>query len=217
MILLPRLRFLSTASTSLPLSITNNVTRTRKYYAKIDIHLLGTTTTTPTGSKIMMTRSLASEAAITADMNHNITYSGGQRIKGQGEFFGNGGARSTTMPSSETTTTATTTTISPRATISVTDQKRSQMIALATDVEHIKMVMKELELLEHILHMDQEEHNDEVTNRSVELRGSIKHLVTNKDFLDCLDRLEYEGRPIWGLSSEEHDLILLAREKINQS
>jgi hypothetical protein len=99
---------------------------------------------------------------------------------------------------------------------SVTDKQRSQMLALATDVDHIKMVMDELELLEHLLHKDQEEHNDQVTNRSVELRGSINHLVTNKDFVECLDRLEYQGKPIWGLSSEEHDLILRARGKINQ-
>ena len=98
----------------------------------------------------------------------------------------------------------------------ITDHERSKMLALATDVEHIKMVMEELELLEHLLQKDQEEHNDQVTNHSVELRGSIKHLVTNKEFLDCLDRLEYQGKPIWGLSSEEHDLISLAREKINQ-
>lgn len=89
------------------------------------------------------------------------------------------------------------------------------MIALATDVEHIKMVMEELELLEHLLQKDQEEHDNKVTNRSVELRGAIKHLIANKEFLDCLDRLEIQGAPIWGLSSEEHELISLAREKIN--
>ena len=90
------------------------------------------------------------------------------------------------------------------------------MLALATDVEHIKMILDEIETLEHLLHKDQEEHDNQVTNRSVELRGLIKHLVTNKEFSDCLDRLEQEGKPIWGLSSEEHDLISLAREKINQ-
>lgn len=98
----------------------------------------------------------------------------------------------------------------------ITDQQRSQMIALASDVEHIKMIMDELELLEHLLQKDQEEHDDKVTNRSVELRGSIKHLVANQEFLNCLDRLEYQGKPVWGLSSDEHDLITLAREKVNQ-
>jgi len=90
------------------------------------------------------------------------------------------------------------------------------MIALASDVDHVKMIMEELQLLEHLLQKDKEENNNEVTNRSVELRGSIKHLVANKEFLDCLNRLEYQGKPIWGLSSDEHDLILLARDKINQ-
>ena len=90
------------------------------------------------------------------------------------------------------------------------------MLSLTKDVEHIKMILAEVELLEHLLHEDQEEHNNQVTNRSVELRGMIKHLVTNREFCECLDRLENEGKPIWGLSSDEHDLIAMAREKINQ-
>ncbi len=90
------------------------------------------------------------------------------------------------------------------------------MIALATDVEHVKMILDEVELLEHLLHKDQEEHGNQVTNRSVELRGLMKHLITNKEFCDCLDRLETEGKSVWGLSSDEHDLISLARDKINQ-
>ena len=93
---------------------------------------------------------------------------------------------------------------------------RSTMLSLASDVEHIKTTMDEVELLEHFLQENQEEHGNKVTNRSVELRGSIKHLITSKEFLDCLDRLEHQGIPLWGLSSKEHDLILLARDKINK-
>ncbi len=90
------------------------------------------------------------------------------------------------------------------------------MLELATDVEYIKTIMEEIETLEHLLQKDQEEHDNKVTNRSVELRGLMKHLVTNKEFCDCLDRLEHEVKPMWGLSSDEHDLISLARDKINQ-
>lgn len=142
--------------------------------------------------------------SVVNDVKSGITYSGGQAIKGQGGFYGSGGARARLPPSGTTTTS------------SITDQQRSQMIALASDVDHVKMIMEELQLLEHLLQKDKEENNNEVTNRSVELRGSIKHLVANKEFLDCLNRLEYQGKPIWGLSSDEHDLILLARDKINQ-
>jgi len=101
-------------------------------------------------------------------------------------------------------------------TVSKTDEERSKMLALASDVEHITMVMDELELLENLLHHDQEDNENQVTNRSIELRGSIKHLITNKEFSDCLDRLECMGKPVWGLLSEEHDLIIMARQKINQ-
>ena len=62
---------------------------------------------------------------------------------------------------------------------------------------------------------DQEENDGQVTNKSIELRGSIKHLVTNHEFLECLDRLEVMGQPAWGLSAREHELVVLARGKVN--
>ena len=87
---------------------------------------------------------------------------------------------------------------------------------MAEDVKHITMVMEDLEKLEHQLQKEQEENDNKDTNRSVELRDSIKHLITNQELIECLHRLEYHGKPVWGLSSDEHDLIFLAREKMNQ-
>jgi len=142
-------------------------------------------------------RNLSTEAEVAG----NITYSGGHPKKGQGGFYGSGGSRASI----------------PTEVISPTEHQRSKMLALQSDVEHIKTVMEEVELLSELLEKDREEHGDQVTNRSIEIRGSIKHLVTNNHFSDCLNRLEKDGKPIWGLSSEEHDLIMLAREKINQS
>mmetsp|Transcript_5861 Transcript_5861/g.8714 ORF Transcript_5861/g.8714 Transcript_5861/m.8714 type:complete len:174 (-) Transcript_5861:1234-1755(-) len=131
--------------------------------------------------------------------SESITYSGGQPSQGQGGYYGSGGAR----------------VLKPSAIGDVTEEQRSKMIALATDVEKIIMVMDELEVLESLMEKDQEENNGEVTNRSIELRGAIKHLITNHEFLECLDQLEIMGKPVWGLSSSEHELVLLAREKVN--
>ena len=39
--------------------------------------------------------------------------------------------------------------------------------------------------------------------------------MTNSEVTKSLDRLELEGEPVWGLSSEERELVTLAREKMN--
>ena len=76
------------------------------------------------------------------------------------------------------------------------------MIGLAADVENITMIMEEIELLEALLKKDQKENDNKVTNCFIELCGSIKHLITNKDFFACLDRLVHQGKPFLGLSSD---------------
>ncbi len=132
----------------------------------------------------------------------SITYSGGQASAGQGGYYGSGGARAIGNSDNDAEACSTT-------------EQRSKMLALASDVEKITMVMNEVELLQNLLEEDREEHNGEVTNRSIELRGQMKHLMTSPQFLECLDRLEIMGAPIWGLSSEEHDLIQFARQQVN--
>mmetsp|Transcript_47926 Transcript_47926/g.144880 ORF Transcript_47926/g.144880 Transcript_47926/m.144880 type:complete len:180 (-) Transcript_47926:149-688(-) len=130
-----------------------------------------------------------------ASDNTNITYSGGQASEGQGGFYGSGGARALAQPQ-------------------VHD--RPEMLALASDVEHLENTMSQLQTLEDILTDDQKENGGQVSNRSIEIRGKIKHLVTSPDFMDCLGRLEIMGEPCWGLSSEERDLVKFARAKVNQ-
>lgn len=77
--------------------------------------------------------------------------------------------------------------------------------------------MEELEQLEDWLREEEEESGGKVTKRSEELRSKRTHLVSNPKFLECLDRLQIEGAPVWGLSSEEHEMVVLAREKVNSS
>eukprot|EP00553_Chaetoceros_curvisetus_P015973 CAMPEP_0204643398 /NCGR_PEP_ID=MMETSP0718-20130828/679_1 /ASSEMBLY_ACC=CAM_ASM_000674 /TAXON_ID=230516 /ORGANISM="Chaetoceros curvisetus" /LENGTH=167 /DNA_ID=CAMNT_0051664593 /DNA_START=128 /DNA_END=631 /DNA_ORIENTATION=- len=130
--------------------------------------------------------------------SESITYSGGQACTGQGGYYGSGGARAKATPS-----------------VNVTQEQRSKMIGLAEDVEKISIVMDEVDVLQSLLDDDREASDGEVTSKNIELRGQMKRLVSDPQFSECLDRLEVEGAPVWGLSSKEHEMILLAREKIN--
>lgn len=131
--------------------------------------------------------------------NSNITAS-----EGQGGFFGSGGARA----AADTTTGPTTTTAA--------EYRRPDVLALAADVRHLTMIMQEIDLLEKLLHRETEDHDGQVTGRSIEIRAKMKKLVTSRDFMDCLNRLEIRGEPVWGLSMHERDLIALGRDMVNR-
>jgi len=126
--------------------------------------------------------------------SENITYSGGQATEGQGGYYGSGGSRKDLTPEAE---------------------HRPEMLALAADVQNIQAVMTEVETLEGLLESERDENNGEITGRSIELRSTIKKLMTSPEVMDCLSRLEIQGEPVWGLSSDERDLIKAAREKVN--
>jgi len=91
------------------------------------------------------------------------------------------------------------------------------MLALTTDVSTIQIVLEEIQRMEDDLRENQLESKGEVTGKSLEIRGKMKHLVSSKEFLGGLERLEVEGGagPKWGLSSREHALVVMAREKVN--
>lgn len=128
----------------------------------------------------------------------SITYSGGHACgTSQGGYYGSGGARAKT------------------ASQDISQDQRSKVLALASDVQKISIVMDQIELLENQLKADQDDNGGSVTNKSVEMRAQMKHLVTNQEFQEALDNLEVEGAPSWGLSADEHELIKLAREKVN--
>lgn len=74
--------------------------------------------------------------------------------------------------------------------------------------------MKDLEELENIL---DGESSDGISGKNIELRNTIKKLMTAKEFLDTLSRLEVQGEPVWGLSESEREMIIIAREKVNSS
>lgn len=76
--------------------------------------------------------------------------------------------------------------------------------------------MDEVDTLESLLLRETEETAGEVTGKSIEIRAGIKKLMTSPEFMECLNRLEIQGEPVWGLSSDERDLITTARAKVNE-
>jgi hypothetical protein len=88
------------------------------------------------------------------------------------------------------------------------------MLALAHDVEKITRVMQEVETLESALRA--EETGTTPTAKTMELKNAIKKIMTAPDVLEALNNLEINGEPVWGLSTDERELIMLAREKVNE-
>ncbi len=93
------------------------------------------------------------------------------------------------------------------------ETQRKNVLAMAADVQKIDQVMKELDTLEGLLHRE----TDPTTGASIEIKSSIKKLITNPEVVQALDRLETEGGPVWGLSREEREMIIQAREKVRNS
>lgn len=123
-----------------------------------------------------------------------MQYSGGQASEGQGGYYASGGARA----------------IQPPAVAG----KKSDLLAQIADVDKVASVMDELENLETLV---DGESADGISGKNIELRQSIKKLMTAGDFLESLSRLEVQGSPVWGLSESERDMIILAREKVHSS
>jgi len=129
-----------------------------------------------------------------------LQYSGGQATEGQGGYYGSGGARAAEN----------------RGTHLSSEEERSKMLAMATDVQKIERIMEELESLEHILEREETENPGQVSGKSIEIKNSIKKLMTSPEVTEALNRLTLNGSPVWGLSTRERELIIAAREKVNE-
>lgn len=137
--------------------------------------------------------SISRMAFSSSGYGESITYSGGQASEGQGGFYGSGGARVSKIET----------------------EHKPEMVALAADVENLTLVMQEMYKLEEMLE-EEKEGSSGVTGKSLEISSKIKKIMTSSDVMDCLNRLEVEGEPVWGLSSEERDLVHAARQKVNE-
>jgi hypothetical protein len=134
--------------------------------------------------------------------NVSSKYSGGQASVGQGGYYSAGGARAAAEnkgPEHDNS-----------------EEERSKMLAMASDVQKIVRTMEELETLEHFLQREETENPGKVSGKSIEIKNSIKKLMTNPEVLDTLNRLEWKGSPVWGLSMAERALVESAREKVNE-
>ena len=96
------------------------------------------------------------------------------------------------------------------------------MLAMAQDVQTVRLTMQELDLLESLLRNEEESNasknsasDGKVSSKSMEIKNSIKKLMTSTDFLESLNNLEVQGEPAWGLNCEEREMIILAQEKVN--
>mmetsp|Transcript_17655 Transcript_17655/g.38259 ORF Transcript_17655/g.38259 Transcript_17655/m.38259 type:complete len:179 (-) Transcript_17655:418-954(-) len=141
-----------------------------------------------------LTSSPAHPRTFSSAYGESITYSGGQASEGQGGFYGSGGARLSKLET----------------------EHRPEMVALSADVENLTLVMEEIGKLDVILEEEREKSDSSVTGKSLEISSKIKKIMTSSDVMDCLNRLEVEGEPVWGLSSEERDLVSAARQKVNE-
>jgi hypothetical protein len=99
----------------------------------------------------------------------------------------------------------------------VDTEGRNRVIAMAADVQRIQTTVTELDALETLLRSEEESNqSDTVTSRTIELKNSIKKLITSKDVVESLNSLEIQGSPVWGLSTEEREMIVYLRDKMNE-
>eukprot|EP00579_Thalassiosira_antarctica_P000710 CAMPEP_0201875182 /NCGR_PEP_ID=MMETSP0902-20130614/7228_1 /ASSEMBLY_ACC=CAM_ASM_000551 /TAXON_ID=420261 /ORGANISM="Thalassiosira antarctica, Strain CCMP982" /LENGTH=158 /DNA_ID=CAMNT_0048402185 /DNA_START=43 /DNA_END=516 /DNA_ORIENTATION=+ len=113
--------------------------------------------------------------AFSSGYGESITYSGGQASEGQGGFYGSGGARASKLET----------------------EHRPEMVALAADVDNLTLVMEEIYKLDAMLEEVKENAGSSVTGKSLEISSKIKKIMTSVDVMDCLNRLEVEGEPVW--------------------
>jgi hypothetical protein len=155
---------------------------------------VGRVNVVPAMSMKCVSSQLKGRAFSSSGYGESITYSGGQASEGQGGFYGSGGARVSTLET----------------------EHRPEMLALAADVENLTLVMDEISKLDSMLEEEKEKAGSNVTGKTLEIGSKIKKIMTSVDVMDCLNRLEVEGEPVWGLSSEERDLVHAARQKVNE-
>jgi len=117
----------------------------------------------------------------------SITYSGGQASAGQGGYYGSGGARvSSSLPTHH-----------PEAT------------ARQADINALTSIMSEVDTLESELYSL----GNVVTSRTIEIKARIKKTISNPRVRELLTRLEIKGEPVWGLSTQERNLVKKSKER----
>jgi hypothetical protein len=55
-----------------------------------------------------------------------------------------------------------------------------------------------------------------VSNKVIELKATLKKIVTAPAVTEIMNKLEYKGEPVWGLSESERELVAYMRQKVNE-
>jgi hypothetical protein len=135
-------------------------------------------------------------AALTS-IRSNVTYSGGHASVGQGGFYGSGGSR----------------TLNDRQ---LEDLKhgRDEACAHVGDVDTLKAVVLEIEGIEDEISSALTADDDKM--KVIELKAKLKKTVTHPKVMVVLNKLEYKGAPVWGLSERELEVVNFLRSKVNE-
>jgi hypothetical protein len=131
-------------------------------------------------------------------------YSGGQASEGQGGFYGSGGARAGADPAADD---------DPAS--STTNSVRTKMVALTKNIETIRTTMDEVEEIEEMIR-DKHPTTHNTDPSMIEAKHKLKKLCTSVTFVEALNNVFINNEPVWGLSTSERELILLARDKMNE-
>eukprot|EP01041_Mallomonas_annulata_P012337 gene12337-25955_t len=75
-------------------------------------------------------------------------------------------------------------------------------VARIADVESLATIMDEVQALGGV-----------VNAKTIDLKSKIRKTISNPQVRELLNKLEIKGEPVWGLSSEERELVKSARTK----
>ena len=56
-----------------------------------------------------------------------------------------------------------------------------------------------------------------VDNKAIELKANLKKYVTQPKVMELLEKLEFKGEPVWGLSEQEREVVKYVRLKVNNA
>lgn len=86
-------------------------------------------------------------------------------------------------------------------------------VAHASDVSELSRVIHDIEQTEGLILAE----GDAVTNKVIELKATLKKIVTRPAVTEIMAKLEYKGEPVWGLSTDERELVTYMRQKVNEA
>jgi hypothetical protein len=133
-----------------------------------------------------------------SDSGGSITYSGGHASNGQGGYYGSGGSRAGLTPNAI---------------------QRPDALAGIADIKTLSEVVGEISSLENLIRKEEEmlakDGKNSPSSALIGLKSKLKKYVTRPALLDALQRLEFKGQPVWGLSVKEREVVEFFRQKVN--